>query len=104
MRNLYQVLSLFLLLLIAQQGAVVHKLSHLAGADTKDIHVHVGGRADTHCGLCPAFAQATAPAFAHTFHMPVLVRTALQLIPEPQFAGADAAVPPPRSRGPPSLS
>ena len=101
MRNVYQVLSLFLLLLIAQQGAFVHELSHLSGADPD--HVHAGGTADTHCGLCPAFAQATAPAFGHSFHMPVLVRTALQLIPEPQFAGVDAAVPPPRSRGPPSF-
>ncbi len=33
MRNVYKALGLFLLLLTAQQGAVVHELSHLSGTD-----------------------------------------------------------------------
>jgi hypothetical protein len=54
--------------------------------------------------LCPEFAQVVTPAFSHSFHIPLLVRFALESVPEPRFAAVDAAVPRPRSRGPPSLS
>ena len=104
MRNVYKALSLFLLLLTAQQGAVVHELSHLSGAEQARIRVDAGGTVDTSCALCPAFAQAAAAAFSHSFQIPLLVRMGSQLTPEPRFASVDASVPPPRSRGPPSLS
>ena len=104
MRNVYKVLSLFLLLLTAQQGAVVHELSHLSGIDQARVRVDAGGTVDTSCALCPAFAQAAAAAFSHSFQIPLLVRMGSQLTPEPRFASVDASVPPPRSRGPPSLS
>jgi hypothetical protein len=104
MRNVYKVLGLFLLLLTAQQGAVVHELSHLSGAEQARIRVDAGGTVDTSCALCPAFAQAAAAAFSHSFQIPQLVRVGLQLTPEPQFATVDTPVPPPRSRGPPFLS
>ena len=108
MRNVYKALSLFLLLLTAQQGAVVHEISHLSDADRVpnqlQSRVDAHGNADTNCALCPAFAQAASPAFSHSFQIPLLVRMESQLTPEPRFADIDAAVPPPRSRGPPSLS
>ena len=104
MRNVYKALSLFLLLLIAQQGAVVHELSHLSGADQVQSRVEAGGTVDTSCALCPAFAQAASPAFSHSLQIPLLVRMESQLTPEPRFVGVDASVPRPRSRGPPSLS
>ena len=104
MRHVYKALSLFLLLLTAQQGAVVHELSHLSGADQSRVRVDAGGTVDTSCALCPAFAQAASPTFSHSFQIPLLVRMELQLTPEPRFADVDAPVPPPRSRGPPSLS
>jgi hypothetical protein len=104
MRNVYKALSLFLLLLTAQQGAVVHELSHLSGADRAQVRVDAGGSADTTCALCPAFAQAASPTFSHSFQIPLLARIGLQLTPEPRFVGVDASVPRPRSRGPPSLS
>ena len=104
MRNVYKALSLFLLLLTAQQGAVVHELSHLSGADQTRVRVEAGGTADTSCALCPAFAQAASPAFSHSLQIPLLVRMGSQLTPEPRFVGVDASVPRPRSRGPPSLS
>jgi hypothetical protein len=109
MRNVFKALSLFLLLLTAQQGAVVHELSHLSGthqADTDQARVRVdaGGTVDTSCALCSAFAQAASATFSHSFQIPLLVRTGLQLTPEPRFADVDAPVPRPRSRGPPSLS
>jgi hypothetical protein len=104
MRNLYKALGLLLLLLTAQQGAVVHELSHLTGANHSAIRAESGTAADTICELCPAFAQVVTPAFSHTFHIPLLVRTESSLCPEPRFVGIDATVPRPRSRGPPSLS
>ena|ERR1700679_3833254 len=103
MRNVYKALSLFLLLLTAQQGAVVHELSHLSGADQARVRVDAGGTVETNCALCPAFAQAASPAFSHSLQIPLLARMGSQLTPEPQFVGVDASVPRPRSRGPPSL-
>jgi hypothetical protein len=102
MRNAFKALGLLLLLLTAQQGAVNHELSHFARAARAELKVNVGGAADTSCELCAAFAQASTPTFGHSFDIPLLVRTTPQLIPEPQFTAVDAAVPRPRSRGPPA--
>jgi hypothetical protein len=104
MRQAFKPLGLLLLLMVAQQGAVVHELSHVAGANNSELRVQSGGAADTTCALCPAFAQVVTPAFSHSFHVPLLVRFALELISEPRYLAIDAAVPRPRSRGPPSLS
>jgi hypothetical protein len=104
MRNLYKALGLLLLLLWAQQGAVDHELSHFSSAGQAELRVDVGGAVDAQCALCPAFAQVVTPAFSHSFHIPTLIRAAAQLLPEPRFAPVNAAVPQPRSRGPPSSS
>jgi hypothetical protein len=93
-----------LLLMVAQQGAMVHELSHLSGAANGELRAQAGEAADTTCALCPAFAQVVTPAFSHSFNAPLLVRFALELTPEPQLLALEAAVPRPRSRGPPSLS
>ncbi len=104
MRHVYRALTLVLLLIAAQQGAVVHELSHVSGAIKCELRVQSDGVADATCALCPAFAQVVTPAFSHSFHIPLLVRFALEVISEPRYAAIDAAVPRPRSRGPPSLS
>ena len=104
MRHVYRALILVLLLIAAQQGAVVHELSHVSGASNGELRVHSNGAADTTCAQCPAFAQVITPAFSHSFHIPLLVRFALEAISEPRYLAIDAAVPRPRSRGPPSLS
>jgi hypothetical protein len=104
MRSLYQALGLVLLLMTAQQGAVVHELSHLSGIGGVEFQVDSRGAVDTICALCPAFAQVVTPAFSHSFHIPLLVRAELRLSPEPRFFAVSADVPSPRSRGPPSLS
>jgi hypothetical protein len=104
MRHLYRALTLVLLLITAQQGAVVHELSHVSGASNGELRVQSNGAADTTCAQCPAFAQVVTPAFSHSFHIPLLVRFALEPISEPRYLAIDAAVPRPRSRGPPSLS
>jgi hypothetical protein len=104
MRQVFKVLGLLLLLMVAQQGAVVHELSHVSGANHVDLRAQSDGAADKTCALCPAFAQVVTPAFSHSFHIPLLVRFSLEPVSEPQYAAIDAAVPRPRSRGPPSLS
>ena len=100
MRHFFKVLGLLLLLITAQQGAVVHDLGHVSGAYGADAKV-VAGVTDTTCAQCPAFAQVNTPAFGHSFHIPLLVRAVLSLSAEPLYAVLDAAVPSPRSRGPP---
>jgi hypothetical protein len=104
MKHVYQVLCLLLLMISAQQGGVVHELSHIHGIGSIDVRADAGGAADSGCALCPVYAQAVTPAFSHTFHVPDLVRAKLEPSAEPQVAALGAAVPTPRSRGPPSLS
>jgi|ERR1700691_1810129 hypothetical protein len=104
MRQVFKAAGLLLLLMAAQQGAIVHELSHVSGANRIDLQVQSDGAADKICALCPAFAQVVTPAFSHSFHIPLLVRFALERVLEPQHAAIDDAIPRPRSRGPPSLS
>jgi hypothetical protein len=102
MRNVYKALSLLLLLLMAQQGAVDHELSHFADTNQARLSIDGGGVADATCTLCAAFAQVVTPSFSHSFYIPSLIRTTSQLNPEPRIVAVNAAVPRPRSRGPPS--
>ncbi len=104
MRNVYKALGLLLLLLTAQQGAVNHELSHFSPADQAELRIDAGGVADAPCALCAVFAQAVTPTFGHSFNIPLLVRTTSLVVPQPRFVAVDAAVPRPRSRGPPVLS
>ena len=104
MRHVYRALTLVLLMIAAQQGAVIHELSHVTANHSAALSIDSGGISDGACALCPAFAQAASPAFSHSFHIPLLVRTEAERSSEPQIGVVDAAVPTPRSRGPPSLS
>jgi hypothetical protein len=104
MKHVYKALCLWLLLITAQQGAVVHELSHISGLSSAVAHVESGGAADTACALCPAFAQASSPAFSHSFQTPLLGRATPEVEVAPQYSAISATVPRPRSRGPPSLS
>lgn len=104
MRNAYKALGLLLLLLTAQQGAIDHELGHFSNNGSAEMRVNAGGVADSTCTLCPAFAQVVTPAFSHSFHIPLLVRTPAQRTLERRCEAADSAVPRPRSRGPPALS
>jgi hypothetical protein len=104
MRHVIKALGLWLLLIAAQQGAVVHELSHFSRASNATARVDSRVAADAACVLCPVFAQVLTPAFSHAFHIPPLVRAASERIAEPRYFPIDAAVPQPRSRGPPSLS
>jgi hypothetical protein len=103
MRHLLRPLCIWLLLLLAQQGAVVHELSHASGVSGAEIKL-AGGSVDTTCALCPAFAQVVAPAFSHPFVLPLLLRAAVERTSTPPIEAFNASIPTPRSRGPPSLS
>jgi hypothetical protein len=104
MKHVFRTLSLLLLLMVAQQGAVVHELSHVFRTGNAELKLESGGVADTTCALCPAFAQVTTPAVSHAFHVPLLGRSAPLRAAELPSSAIDASVPKPRSRGPPSLS
>lgn len=103
MRLTLKLLGLLLVLLAAQQGAVVHELSHLPGSARAEARVQTGQAAES-CALCPAYTQVATPAFSHSFHIPLLVRAAPQRTPVHTHAAIDAAIPSPRSRGPPALT
>src|ERR1017187_11009400 len=104
MRQVFKALGLLMLLMVAQQGAVVHELSHVTGVRSEVLRAQSGGVEDTTCALCPAFAQVVTPAFSHAFYVPPLVRAVPERISAPHYSAITAAVPQPRSRGPPTLS
>lgn len=100
MKHTLKILSLLLLLLTAQQAAVVHELSHLSGLAGSEFNLD-SGNANSACALCPAFAQASSPGFSHPLQIPLMVRAAPEPASKPLFAVIEAAVPTARSRGPP---
>ena len=105
MQHALKLIGLLAVLLIAQQGAVVHELSHVFGAaHSGGLKIDTRGTTDAACAQCPAFAQATTPAFSHSFQITVQVFLAAQLTSELIIAAIDAALPEPRSRGPPAQS
>ena len=104
MRHVVKLLTLLVLLMTAQTGAVVHELSHVFGVDAGKVRVNVSSVADSTCAQCPAFAQVVTPALSHSFHIPVMVLIATQRSSELRIVAIEASVPHPRSRGPPSIS
>ena len=100
MKHTLKILGLLLLLLSAQQAAVVHELSHTSFVGGSEFNLD-SGNSNSPCALCPAFAQASSPAFSHSFQVPLLVRAAPEPVAKPLFAAIEAAAVTPRSRGPP---
>ena len=100
----YKALGLLFLLILTQQGAVVHELGHLFGAIRLEARVDAPTGVDTACPLCAEFAQVVAPAFGHTVEIPTLVLAEPELGDQISHPAITAAVPTPRSRGPPSFS
>jgi hypothetical protein len=100
----YQAFCLVLLLVAAQDGALVHEFSHLAGAQHAAHSADSSASNTSTCALCPSFAQAASPTFAHSFTIPQIAPAGLQLVAAPRIESADASLPTARSRGPPNLS
>jgi len=103
LKHACRILCLVAMLIAGQQGAVVHELGHLASAQGAP-HIVAGETADGACALCPLFAQVATAAFSHSFHTPSLLRGGTGRQSGLPIEAIDAAVPTPRSRGPPSLS
>jgi hypothetical protein len=92
---------LSLLLVFAQQGAVLHELGHLQHGDrTQGAALRAQLPADGPCATCEAFTQVANPAAgaAHTFSASAPVYLS---VPAPIYAIIAADTPTPRSRGPP---
>jgi len=104
MRKLLLTLLLPFVLLLSQQGAVVHEISHLTALASGGGGVGSSGHlpGDLQCEACLAFAHLAGVATAHvvppallSFSFPVPANEA------PAFIAADA--PTARSRGPPTF-
>jgi len=103
MRKLHISLGLALLLLLAQQGAVLHEVSHICRVGS---HVEARVQADTllekTCELCLAFSQVANPA-GNTVAVVRFEPSACAAGSKPLRAATPTDVPTPRSRGPPSF-
>jgi hypothetical protein len=105
MRRLSLAWVLSLLLVFAQQGAVLHGLSHLTHGSAD----HGGARLaqlqesdSASCPSCEAFAQVTNPAGANPIATTLCPARLLAAAASCHaFEGADALTP--RSRGPPQV-
>jgi hypothetical protein len=102
MARIRSVFLLSIVLLCAQQGAMLHELGHIyrnsapaitAGGNVTDGKV---------CETCLAFAQIANPATG-TLHVAPIVRSIHERSAEPEYSITAASAPAPRSRGPPIL-
>jgi hypothetical protein len=102
MRKLHITLGLALLLLTAQLGAVLHEVSHMCRVGT---NVQAQAHADIYfektCQLCFAFSQVANPA-GNTVKVGQFEPSSCAAGFLNARAATPAAVPTPRSRGPPS--
>jgi len=96
-------LPLLALLLVAQQGATLHELSHLR-EDGRALAPQVRETATpsdaSRCLTCEAFAQIAHPAVGFAV-ITAAPPAAVLAAPEPLFSVIGASAPTPRSRGPP---
>jgi hypothetical protein len=94
---------LALLLVLDQQGALLHELGHLhhgALAAAVTLHAEEHPADGLGCPTCDAFAQIANPASGAVHAVP-LCPAAFLPTPAPCYSIAGALAPNPRSRGPP---
>lgn len=94
-------LLLPLFLLIAQQGALQHELSHVVEAHSAE-HTKKHATA-TLCDECLNFAQVAVASTAFTPPQALLAQLDHQLNATPWASQTQVGALPPRSRGPPTL-
>ena len=99
MKKVFIALGLLLVLVTAQQGAVLHKLSHICRAASTELGIDAD-QAHPPCELCLAFAQV-GTFLGPSHHVPLVHPSPPQLGPEPQYSVVATESPTPRSRGPP---
>jgi hypothetical protein len=103
MNRIRSTLALALLLVFAQQGAVLHELSHVYRTGAVELKDNANVVDVSKCALCLAFAQVANPASASAVVLP-LAPAIPHPVTEPEYSIIAAAAPSPRSRGPPVLS
>lgn len=104
MRKLHISLGLALLLLLAQQGAVLHEVSHLCRVGTNvQAQVHADSFLEKTCQLCFAFSQVANPA-GNTVNVEQFEPSSCAAGSQIPCAAIPADVLAPRSRGPPSAA
>ncbi len=104
MRRLSVVLAFPLLLLLVQQGAWLHELSHTYYAGRAlgaQLSPDEGLVDNSLCPACQAFAQVASPVSGAPPPLAVPPATFLRT-PDPAYHIIAADAPTPRSRGPPS--
>jgi hypothetical protein len=98
--RLFRSLFVPLLLVIAQQGAALHELSHYAPTQTTGDSKKQAPRGDI-CELCLAFAQIGSAAPSQAVVAPLLAGLSHELVPVSPVHLEVAQLPAERSRGPP---
>jgi len=96
------VLALALLLVFAQQGALLHELSHVYRTGAPELTSGAAYLDGKLCETCLAFAKAANPA-SGTLLVPRIVAAVRHVSPDPEYSIIAAGAPAPRSRGPPIL-
>ncbi len=103
MFKLFSRVILSVLLLLAQQGAMLHELSHLAASPTQqdsDEGQHaIGGL----CSACLAFSQVGISTLPELRPLDLLAGLAFQAALDIAAAGHTRELPTQRSRGPPTF-
>jgi hypothetical protein len=91
-----------LLLVFAQQGAMLHELSHIYPVGSAQVRYENDLLAGKICDICAAFAQVGNPASASVAVLPA-VATVCHYVPAPLYSIVATEALPPRSRGPPRV-
>jgi hypothetical protein len=102
MSRIRVVFALAVLLVVAQQGAMLHELSHVYRSGAPELQNKATFLDGKLCETCLAFAQAGTAASGTMLLLP-LVAVVRHVSPEPQYSIIAASAPAPRSRGPPIL-
>lgn len=100
--KLFSRLTLTLLLLLGQQGAMLHELSHFAESDFQQAHGHDSHTVGGFCAVCLAFSQVGTAALPEVQAPGLLAGLAFQALFAPQTPMRPHDVPSRRSRDPPN--
>jgi hypothetical protein len=95
-------LLLPLLLVFAQQGAMLHELSHIHAGGSGQVRYENDLLAGKFCDTCAAFAQVGNPAAASVAVLPADAPVR-HYVPAPPYSIVASEALPPRSRGPPRV-
>jgi len=101
MRKVFLPIGLWLLLLLGQQGAVLHGLAHVCRAAHAEVTVQADGSADKVCELCLGYSQL-ANSVGHSVPDFLVERVPSRIGTERSVSTSPVDVLTPRSRGPPA--